>query len=139
MSTDSNKAVVRRFVEEFINQNRPAVAEEIFATDYEGYIPGNREPRRGVAAEQAFTAVWLAAFPDGRVTIEDIIAEGDRVAGRSVFTGTHTGEFMGLPATGRAVTMPIISLFRLRDGKIVENRGEFDQLGLMQQLGVLPG
>ena len=78
-----------------------------------------------------------SAFPDLHLTIEDMIAEGDKVAMRSSWNGTHQGEFMGIPATGRRVTVSQIDISRIADGRMVEHWGQLDALGLMQQLGVV--
>ncbi len=87
--------------------------------------------------KQALT-MWRAAFPDLTVTAEEMIAEGDKVAVRTVVRGTNSGEFMGMPATGKQVTMTGIEILRIADGKVVERWGELDMMGMMQQLGVIP-
>lgn len=83
-------------------------------------------------------ASLLAAFPDGRWTIEDQVAEGDKVVTRFSFTGTHQGEFMGIAPTGKRVTTSGMVIDRIVEGKIVEEREEWDALGMMQQLGAVP-
>jgi steroid delta-isomerase-like uncharacterized protein len=83
-------------------------------------------------------ALFRAAFPDWRSTVEDLIAADDMVVHRFTARGTHRGELMHIPATGRAVALSGINIFRLRDGKIVERWGVLDQLGFMQQLGAAP-
>ena len=80
----------------------------------------------------------MKAFPDSQVTIDDMIAEGDQVVTKKTFSGTHTGDFVGIPATGKRVTLQFVDIMRLRDGKIVEHWNCLDQLSLMQQLGVIP-
>ncbi len=82
--------------------------------------------------------MFAAAFPDGQMTIEDLVAEGDRVVARTTFNGTHQGEMQGIPATGKAVSVSGITIFRLDNGKIAEGWLVNDNLGLMQQLGVIP-
>jgi predicted ester cyclase len=82
--------------------------------------------------------MFLSAFPDTKMTIEDQLAEGDKVTTRWTATGTHTGELMGIPATGKAVTVTGFDITRYSGGKSVEHWGQFDQMGMMQQLGVIP-
>jgi predicted ester cyclase len=81
---------------------------------------------------------WYTAFPDGHAALEDLIAEGDKVVWRYTFRGTHQGEFMGVPATGKVVTYTGIIISRIAGGKFVEDWESFDALGLMQQLGAIP-
>jgi steroid delta-isomerase-like uncharacterized protein len=78
------------------------------------------------------------AFPDSYFTVEDMVAEGEKVATRKTFHGTHEGEFMGIPPSGRAVSMGLIDIVRISDGRVVEHWSMGDTLGLMQQLGVIP-
>ena len=84
------------------------------------------------------TAMFRGAFPDSYFTVEDMIAEGDKVATRKTFHGTHEGEFMGIPPSGRSVSMGLIDIVRIAEGRVVEHWSEGDSLGLMQQLGVIP-
>ena len=124
MSTEGNKAVVRRLWEEVWNRADLAVADQIFDAAY-------------AAHEKAFVPFVLAAFPDSRVTVEDLIAEGDKVVTRFTWRGTHHGEFMGVPPTGRRVEVGGIWIHRLENERIVEGRewGQVDWLGLLRQLG----
>jgi predicted ester cyclase len=85
-----------------------------------------------------YLGAFLNAFPDCQFTIDDMIAEGDRVATKKTFSGTHTGEFNGIAPTGRSVSITFVDILRLRDGKIVEHWLSMDQLSFMQQLGLLP-
>lgn len=135
ISDEQNRALVRRFFEELINQGKLDVADEIYAPDYVNYVPGAAEPMRGAEAEKAYVAAWRAAFPDAVMTIEQLVIEGDTAAVRCTFRGTHRGEFNGLSPTGKTVTMSVANFLGIRDGKIVENRPLFDALALMQQLG----
>jgi steroid delta-isomerase-like uncharacterized protein len=136
MSIDITTAP-RRFAEEAINQQRLDMLDELFAPDYtnHGAPPGSPQ---GPDGERAFAGMFLAAFPDLQLTIEDVFGCGDKVAARSRFTGTHTGDFMGIPATGKAISVGSMNIFRVRDGKITDNWNQFDMLGLLQQLGVIP-
>ena len=124
MSTEGNKAVVRRLWEEVWNRADLAVADEIFDEAY-------------AAHEKASVPVVRAAFADSHHAVEDLIAEGDRVVTRFTWSGTHRGPFMGVPPTGRRVAVEGIWIHRLEGGRIVEGRewGQVDWLGLLRQLG----
>lgn len=130
-STEENKELVRRFMEGPLNLE---AVDQFVAPDM---IDHSRRGsgRDGVRQElQRFAT----AFPDWFATIEDLIAEGDKVVMRGVASGTHRGVFMGIPPTGRRVTVPGIHIMRIVDGKIVEHWAQADFLGMMQQLGVIP-
>jgi predicted ester cyclase len=136
MSTEHNKALVRRVFEEAMNHNKPDVYNEVIAADYVNYdFP---TPTPGLEGFKSVDAMFKAAFPDFHVTIEDELAEGDRVASRGYFTGTHTGEFMGIPPTGKSIKVSYIDIWTVEGGKLKENWVQMDMLGLMQQLGVIP-
>ena len=127
MSAAENKAIVRRLWEEVWNQNNLAVCDEIFDVEYAEH-------------EKSFVPILRGAFPDLRFTVEDMIAEADKVVTRYFITGTHQGEFMGIPATGKSVKINTIWIHRVAEGKIVEGRhwGQWDALGMLKQLGVFP-
>ena len=132
MSLEENKAIVRRFVEAYNKENLDLL-DDLLAPDYFDHT--NQVGPEGLKQliEMAFKA-----FPDYHETIEDIIAEGDKVWIRvSVNTGTHTGEFMGLAPTGKKLTIEMVDIFRLVDGKIVEYRDVTDRLDFLRQLGVI--
>jgi len=93
---------------------------------------------RGLEPYKQFISMYFTAFPDLHLTIEDIIAEGDNVVVRQTFQGTHKGDLMGILPTGKQATATGISIFRVANGKAVEQRANYDDLGLMQQLGVIP-
>jgi steroid delta-isomerase-like uncharacterized protein len=137
MSTEENKALTRRIFEEGINQNNPSVFDELIAPDFVIYDapPGMQHGREGF---RQFIAMFLTAFPDAHVTIEEEFADGDYVIHRGYNTGTHQGEFQGIPPTGKQIKMKSIDIWRIANGKAVENWVQFDMLGLMQQLGVVP-
>ena len=137
MSTEENKAMILRHYEE-LNKGNLDIVDELYATDFVGYITGLPEPVRGREAQKSLVAAFFTAFPDLHETAEELIAEGDKVVIRESYRGTHKGNFMGIPPTGRKVTMELIDFVRVRDRKIVEHWNIVDQLGLMQQLGVLP-
>ena len=136
MSTEENKAIVRRFLEEVINQKNLAVVDELLASNYVGHIAGMEDVRGSVELKQALT-VLFTAFPDYQDTIEDMVAEGDEVVGRWTSPWTHKGEFMGIAATGKQGATTAIAIFRIEEGKIVEEWEMIDMLGLMQQLGAI--
>ena len=136
MSTEANKAVARRYWEE-TEQGKGVVGEDLFAPTYRHYLPGSSGPLDSKGSEH-FSSMFYSAFPPGQVTIEDMIAEGDKVVSRITLRGTHQGTFQGIPPTGKQVTITGIQILRIADGKIVEHRSELDALGLLQQLGVIP-
>ncbi len=136
MSTEQNKTIVRRIFDEIVNKGNLGVADELLAADYVNHdFPA---PAPGAEGFKLVTTMFRSAFPDIVVTLEDEVAEGDKVVTRGVFAGTHTGEFMGIPATGRKVTIKYLDIWRLENGKAKENWVQMDLLGLMQQLGVIP-
>ncbi len=136
MSAEQNKAIVHRFIEEVISRGNLAVIDELIATNYI-YHGSGMEVRGPDGLKQLFTML-RTAFPNWCETIEDMIAEEDKVVFRVVGNGTHQGEFMGISPTGNQVTVAGIDIVRLEGGKIVEHWANFDQMGLMQQLGVIP-
>ncbi len=138
MSAEENKALVHRFYDEFLNAGNLDIADELIAPDCVFYMGGNLEPIRGPEGYKRTLAMFRTAFPDIRWTIEDMVAEGDRVAERPVGRGTHLGEFMSIAPTGKRIEIRGIAILRVADGKIVENWGMPDMLGLMRQLGVAP-
>ncbi len=137
MSTDEHKAIVRRAFDLIFNQKRLERAGEVFAQDYvdHGALPGQAP---GLEGARWKWEVSIAATPDLRVPIDDILAEGDRVAVRWAWEGTQTGELLGIRPTGRQVRVAGISIVRVAAGKIVEQWEELDRLGLLQQIGAIP-
>lgn len=136
--SEQNKAVVRRIVDELWNKGSLAVVDELVATNYVGHFVLRPEPLRGRAAFNHFASGFFAGFPDLHFNVEDVIAEGDKVVARWTATATHQGELMGIPATGKPVTLSGTWIHRIVGGQIVEQWGVFDTLGMMQQLGVIP-
>jgi predicted ester cyclase len=137
MSTEANKAIVRRLVEEGINGSNESVFLELLSPDVVDHQAQPGLPP-GRAGWNLYRKLFRAAFPDGRWEIVGIVAEGDLVAARAAFTGTHQGEFFGIPATGRQVTVSAIYICRLAGGKIVERWANSDELGMLRQLGAIP-
>ena len=139
MSTEENKAVVRRYLEAHNKGTETVMAavEELCAPDWVLHGTGGF-PDMDLAGMKQMIPAFHTAFPDQHYTLEDLIAEGDKVVARVTFRGTHQGDFMGIPPTGKVVTFTGIYIPRLAGGKIVEDSGIEDQLGLMQQLGAIP-
>ena len=137
MSAEGNKAIIRRLVDEFWNKGNEGVFDEIFAPSFHDHTPppgadGSKESFRQV------TRGMMAAFSDGHTAAEPVIAEGDKVTWRWTFRGRHTGPLMGVPATGKEVTIVGITIDRFAGGQIVERWQQVDNLGMLQQLGVIP-
>jgi len=139
MSAKENKALVRRFVEESNKGKAAAMAvlDELWAPDIV-YHGGGGEEIRGLKAYKQSTSDGYNACPDPHYAIDDMVAEGDKVAVRFTFSGTHKGEFGGIPATNKKLTFWAINIYRVVDGKVVEGWERADTLGIMQQLGVVP-
>lgn len=133
MTTDANKHVVRRLYDECINPGRLDRLAELISDDFVG-----PQGERGSAGFAANLRGLRAAFPDIQVTVEDLIAEGDRVAVRSRWQATHTGAFRGIPTTGKRITNTSITIYQLADHKLVHAWIETDRLGTLQQLGASP-
>jgi steroid delta-isomerase-like uncharacterized protein len=136
MSLEENKAVVRRFVEEMQNQHNLDLIDELFSPDFIDYSGRAKPPT--IEGLKPFFAYMFSVFPDMRFTISQQLAEGDRVMTLKTFYGTHQGEFMGIPPTGKQVAFDNIDIFTVIDGKITEHWAVGDHLTLMQQLGVIP-
>lgn len=133
-----NKAIVRRFYEEVVNNGNMTVAGELMAQDYIEHGSPAGQPS-GIVGFQQFVAMVATAFPDLQVTVEDLIAEGDKVVARVTVRGTHKGTLMGsIPPTGKHATWTGIDIFQIASGKIVGRWNQRDLLGLMQRLGVIP-
>ena len=137
MSSEQNKAIVRRLFEEPWKGNLDVV-DELTASDYVGHDPANPEPLRGPEGVKEFISTYRAAFPDARITVEQQLAEGDLVATRWSGRGTHEGELMGIQPTGKQVTVSGLTISRLVGGKVVEEFQNWDTLGMLQQLDAIP-
>jgi steroid delta-isomerase-like uncharacterized protein len=135
--SEQNKAISRRLFEQVWNKGDLAVLDELYAPDLvnhdaqPGLLPG-------IEGAKQFIGMYLAAFPDTHMVVEDQVAEEDKVVTRWTATGTHKGELMGIPPTGKQVKVSGITIDRLEGGKIVEEWASFDQLGMLQQIGVIP-
>jgi steroid delta-isomerase-like uncharacterized protein len=136
MSTEEHKELVRRFEEKVWNERNPSRVDEFFAASHVFRAAGS--PPLDFEGHRQMIAHFQGAFPDGRNTSDELLADGDKVVQRWTYRGTHHGAFQGIPPTGREVMLTGISIWRVEDGKIVESWHELDTLGLMQQLGVIP-
>ena len=137
MSTEQNKSIVRRWIEEGWNKGNLAVIDQVYGTDYIQHEPAPERVTNSEALKQ-YVGAYLTAFPDLHLTIDDLVAEGDRVVWRFTSTGTHNGPLMGMPATGKTSSITGIVIFRLENSRIVEGWVNIDLLGLLQQIGVIP-
>lgn len=139
MSTEQNKELVTRMIEEIFNRGDVGKADEFLAPDFverEELPPGLPPGREGV---KQLALTMRSAFPDLKGTVVDVVAEDDEVVVRWTCAGTHSGdEFMGIPPSGRKVSVEVIDIIRIADGKCVEHWGLMDNMALMQQLGVAP-
>lgn len=131
------KANFRRTYEELFNQANVAIADELVTPDFLNHEapPGKN---RGPESMRQLVTMLRTAFPDLHYTIEDVVAEGDTVAGRVTMSGTHHGSYMGITPTGRSFQQAQMHFVRFRDGKGIEHWGVRDDLGMMRQLGVIP-
>ena len=137
MSTEENKALVRREYELGVNPKNFSVRDGVLASNFIAHFPGHA-PIHGIDAFRQFTSAFFSAFPDLQTTIDDLIAEGDKVAVRQTWRGTHTSHFLQIPPTGKQVTFTSIEIYRVSGGKLAEEWVELDMLGLLQQIGVAP-
>ena len=132
-----NKAVIQEFIEEVINQGRLERANDLVKEDFVELdpLPGQEQGREGL---KAILRVLHSAFPDMHWVVKEMVAEAEKVVTRFVWTGTHRGVFLSIPATGRSVEVKGVVIDRLEDGKMADSRILMDTMGLMQQLGVIP-
>jgi len=132
-----NKALVRRFIDEVFLRGDFSAVDELLTEDFTPHTWGPTPPGRD-GLKEAITRV-SAGISDPQMTIEDLIAEGDRVAVRLTSSATHTGEFMGMPPSGKRYEIGEIHIFRIRDGQVAEHWHQADFMGMMRQLGASPG
>ncbi len=138
MTAVENKAIVRAFADEVINQGRLERADDLVAPDFIELepLPGQRQGREGL---KEIIGVIRDAFPDIHWVMEEMVAEGELVFSRFTWSGTHRGTFLGIPATGKRVNVPGMVLDRLVAGRMAESRILMNSMAMMQQLGVIPG
>lgn len=136
MSTESNKAVVRRYYDEALNAGRVDVLDELAVEDYQENdpLPGQGDGRPGLKQRVQIFIEGLAP----NFTIDDVVAEGDRVVVRWTNNGTHVGSFLGIPPTGRSFRIAGIDIHRMENGRLAEHWHVVDQLTMLQQLGLIP-
>ncbi len=136
MSEEENKAAIRRFIDGWNNRDWNAVLDTVGDNFFDHAAPPGVSPRKdGIVPG---LEMFCAAFPDLHFTIESLIAEGDKVSGYGILTGTHKGPLMGIPPTGKSVRLESLDLVRMENGKQAEHWGLFDTMGMMVQLGVVP-
>jgi steroid delta-isomerase-like uncharacterized protein len=136
MTAETSTLIMERFTSEFLTTGDAALAEEFLSPDIVLHFAGQQQ--RGRAKYLAVVAANADTFEDLVWTVEEMVADGDAVAVRYTMTGTHRGEFAGIPPTGKAVVAQSMAFYRLADGQIVEERAQLDMLGILQQLGAAP-
>ena len=136
--SEENKAIVRRLMEEVINDHDPNAAERFFAPDFVEQIPAPGQGQGSEGMRRWLEEVYFPAFPDVHWTVEEQVAEGDKVLTRFVWRGTHRGEFAGIPPTDKQVEVWGMVLDHIVDGKLVESRILHDTVSMLQQMGVMP-
>ena len=134
--TEQNKAIIRR-LEEANNSETQATTYELVAPDFVLHMSGMPGPLNREAVMQLASA-WRSSFSNTQHTFEDQIAENDKVVSRFTWHAVHTGEFQGMPATGKQIVVPGIYIDRIRDGQVVERWASLDSMGMMQQLSLMP-
>jgi steroid delta-isomerase-like uncharacterized protein len=136
-ASDANKAIMQRFYDEVVNAGNIDLIDELLSDDFVEHeeFPGLGADRESV---KKFFVMFRGAFPDVRFTTEQMLAEGDLVAAHARVRGTHQGEFMGVPATGRSIDVQAVDIVSFANGKATAHWGVFDAMGLMQQLGAMP-
>jgi steroid delta-isomerase-like uncharacterized protein len=135
--SEQNKTLARRWFEDLFSRGDLAAANEILSAEFVDHL--THEDERGPEELKHYVSIYRSAFPDIQDTVEDIVAEGDKVVVRWKSSGTHQGEFMGVAPTGRHVTFTGMRLFRIADNKIVESWVNIDERGLQEQLGAVSG
>ena len=138
MSIENNIQLMKRFVE-FINTANVQLAQELISADATFYVPGQSEAMHGPEGYLAIIGMMRSGFPDIQWSLEDKVVEENKVAARFIMTGTHNGTFFGVPPTGKTIKVQAINFYRFSNGQIVEEYGQPDMLGLLQQIGAMPG
>jgi steroid delta-isomerase-like uncharacterized protein len=136
LSTEANKSLVTRYVDQVLNRGDMAVADQLLAPDYKRHVSATALPLTADAQKQRLGAI-RAAFPDWHLTLQDMIAEGDRVAFRATIRGTHQGTFQKIAPTGKVVMVSALDVVRIENAKFVEHWGGPDLFDLLQQLGAV--
>jgi steroid delta-isomerase-like uncharacterized protein len=136
-TAEANRQTMQRFVL-FINTADEKLASELVSPVAIFYVPGRTEPVSGPAGYLEIIQMMRSGFPDIQWTLEEMVAEGDKVAARFTMRGTHQGPFFGVPPTGKKIAVQALNIYRFDDGKIAEERGQPDLLDLLKQIGALP-
>jgi steroid delta-isomerase-like uncharacterized protein len=136
-AADENRRTMQRFVQ-FINTADKQLATELVSAEAVFHVPGRPEPVSGPPGYLEIIQMMRSGFPDIQWTLEEMIAENDKVAARFTMRGTHQGSFFGVPPTGKKITVQALNIYRFADGQIVEERGQPDLLELLKQIGALP-
>jgi steroid delta-isomerase-like uncharacterized protein len=138
VSTEENKRISWRLQEEVFGQGKLESVDELLAPDYVSHAPGDPELSRGPEDIKEIVRAYHSAFPDINFSVEKQVAEGDMVVTRWIARGTHRGEFMGVPPSGRRIEVSGMSMDRISQGKIVENWNNWEALEMMRQIGAIP-
>lgn len=138
MNVEANKATMKKFVE-FINTASEQLATQLIAEDAVFFVPGRPDPLRGPAGYMSIIGMMRSGFPDITWTLDETIAEDDRLAARFTMRGTHRGSFFGAPPSGKKIEVRAMNFYRFSNGQIVEEFGQPDLHSLMQQIGAVPG
>ena len=138
MSTEQNKQIVQRALDELWNKGNLAAADELYAASYIGHNPASPQPLQGAQGIQQFVGMFRTAFSNIQTIVEDQMAEGDKVVTRWQTSAVHTGDLMGIPASGKPGVVTGISINQVVAGRIVAEWTNWDQLGMLQQIGVIP-
>jgi steroid delta-isomerase-like uncharacterized protein len=136
--SEENKALARRWAEEVMNQRNLDAVDEIYASDFVGHDPAMPEDMRGVEGAREFYGMYQSAFPGAQITIEDQLAEGDKVVTRWTGRGTHQGELLGVAPSGNRVEVTGVTISRIKGGKVVEEWDNHDAMGMMQAISAIP-
>lgn len=135
---ENNRQIVSRYFEEVWNLGRLNVLDELIAPNYVNHSPGAPNPLPGPEGLKPIVTALRKGIPNVKYTIQDMVVTADKVAVRVMMTGTHTGDFFGIPATGRAISVNQLQIERIENGKIVEHWRQTDDLGMLRQLGLIP-
>jgi len=137
VTAEANKLAMSRFVD-FINAASEKLATELISPDAIFYVPGRSEPMRGPAGYLSIIQMMRGGFPDIQWTLEEMVAEGDKVAARFTMRGTHRGSFFGVSPSGNKISVQALNIYRLSEGQFVEEHGQPDLLALLRQIGAEP-
>jgi steroid delta-isomerase-like uncharacterized protein len=138
MSQADNKTIIRRFVEEGLNKRNAALIEEIYSAEYVGHDPERPAPRSIEDLRQGMVGLLGKVFPDAQYSIEGLVAENDLVVWHWTFRATHQAELMGIPPTGKSIQFSGVNIFRMANGKVIEDWVYRDTVGMLRQLGAMP-